>query len=91
MSLTRGTLYLYTIQSFDEKTAGIEWDFSRIYEYAGKHEIECTDEIYAFYIYSLVAGEKIMDYYEIFVPLCDGKKHGEEDCAGDEKQYGRRK
>lgn len=86
-----GVKSLYTIQSFDEKTAGIEWDFSQIYEYARKHEMECTDEIYAFYVYSLVTGEKIMDYYEIYVPLCDDRKYMEEDCAGDEKAVQQKK
>ena len=86
-----GVKSLYTIQSFDEKTDGIEWDFSQIYEYARKHEMECTDEIYAFYVYSLVTGEKIMDYYEIYVPLCDDRKYMEEDCAGDEKAVQQRK
>ena len=32
-----------------------------------------------------------MDYYEIFVPLCDDRKYVEEDCAGDEKLYGQKK
>lgn len=61
---------LYTIKSFDEKQIDIEWDFLQIFEYAKVHGIKCSDEMYAFYIYSLMSGEEIKDYYEIYVPIC---------------------
>lgn len=61
---------LYTIKSFDEKVVDIEWNFLSMFEYAREQGWECEGNVYAFYIYSLMSGEDIRDYYEIYIPLC---------------------
>ena len=61
---------LYTIKSFDEKVVDIEWNFLSMFEYAREQGWECAGNVYAFYIYSLMSGENIRDYYEIYIPLC---------------------
>lgn len=60
---------LYTIKSFDEKDVDIEWNFLSMFEYAREHGMQCSGDVYAFYIYSLMSGEDIKDYYEIYIPL----------------------
>ena len=70
MAQLEGGKCLYTIKSFDEKQVDIEWNFIPIFEYAKEHGIVCSNDIYAFYIYSLMSGDDIKDYYEIYVPIC---------------------
>lgn len=61
---------LYTIKSFDEKVVDIEWNFLSMFEYAREQGWECAGNVYTSYIYSLMSGENIRDYYEIYIPLC---------------------
>ncbi len=61
---------LYTIQAFDEKVIDIVWNFRQIFGYAKEHGIECGDEVYAFYVYSIMGANEVNDYYEIYVPIC---------------------
>lgn len=59
---------IYTVCSLPELEHP-SWRFEELYEYAAESGIQCKDEAYAFYVYSLVNENDIMDFYEIYVPV----------------------
>ncbi len=65
-----GCTCIYSVITAPAPT-GVEWDLSRIYDYAKKHHLNCASEGYAFYIYSLNSEDYILDFYEIYLPILD--------------------
>ena len=59
---------VYMVCSIPELSP-VEWKLDKMYEYAEKEGISCGSEAYAFYVYSIMGEEKIVDYYEIFLPI----------------------
>jgi len=50
---------------------GVEWNLTNAYSYAKEHALQYSQEFYAFYVYSLVSGEQIIDYYEVYIPIIE--------------------
>lgn len=50
---------------------GVEWNLNHVYAYAKEHHLNYGPEAYSFYIYSLVAGGVIKDFYEIYLPIVE--------------------
>ena len=48
---------------------GVEWDLANAFSFATENGLRCSEEFYAFYVYSLIAGEQIIDYYEVYIPI----------------------
>lgn len=46
-----------------------QWDFQKLSAYAQEQGYQCTGELYAFYVYSLVKDEKTVNFYEIYAPI----------------------
>lgn len=59
---------LYTVCSCPE-LAQVHWDLSALYGYAQREGYVCSQEAYAFYVYSLMGDQDIVDFYEIYVPI----------------------
>lgn len=59
---------LYTV-NISPEWQSFQWNLEKLLDYAGKEGIDLTGEVYGFYVYSLVDGEKIDDYYEIYLPV----------------------
>ena len=50
------------------------WDFQKLSDYAQEQGYQCTGEIYAFYVYSLMGDEKAVNFYEVYAPISKVKK-----------------
>ncbi|MBO5293383.1 MAG: MerR family transcriptional regulator [Lachnospiraceae bacterium] len=59
---------LYTVCSVPE-LAPVHWQLDGAYVYAKEHGISCRKEAYAFYVYSLMQEQNIIDFYEIYIPV----------------------
>jgi len=65
-----GCRCLYTVITAPDLN-GVEWDLSPIYAYAKEHNLKYHSDAYSFYVYSLVAGDTITDFYEIYLPIIE--------------------
>ena len=51
----------------------LHWDLDGMLSYAKEHGICCTSHAYAFYVFSIVPEDTVMDFYEIYLPILDEK------------------
>lgn len=59
---------IYTV-CIMESCEEILWDFYTLFAYAQEQGCQCSGQVYAFYVYSLIEQEKIVNYYEIYAPF----------------------
>lgn len=48
----------------------ISWDLSGLFSYAASKGLSCDAKARAFFVFSILQDNVIMDYYEIFLPIC---------------------
>lgn len=48
----------------------IDWDLSALFSYAADQGLSCASDAHAFFVFSIVEDDVVMDYYEIFLPIC---------------------
>lgn len=68
MDSTRKCKCIYTVCS-KNRIDTTPWDFKMMQQYIKENGLKCQGEAYAFYMYSIIAGDKFKDYYEVYVPI----------------------
>ena len=63
-----GCRCLYTVTSTPIYSE-LCWDLVGLLAYAKESNLHCADYAYAFYIFSIIPEDTVMDFYEIYVPL----------------------
>lgn len=63
-----GCRCLYTVTSTPIYSE-LHWNLDGLLAYAKEHNLHCADHAYAFYIFSVIPEDIVMDFYEIYVPL----------------------
>lgn len=47
----------------------LHWDLENMLSYAKEHGISCSNTAYAFYVFSIVPEDTVIDYYEVYLPI----------------------
>lgn len=49
----------------------LHWNLSELLSYAKENNIRCASQAYAFYVFSIVPEDTVIDYYEVYLPVFD--------------------
>lgn len=49
----------------------LHWNLDGMLSYAKEHNIRCASNAYAFYVFSIVPEDIVMDFYEIYLPIIE--------------------
>ncbi len=61
---------LYTVTSTPVYSE-LHWDLDGLLAYAKEHGYHCASHAYAFYVFSIIPEDTVMDFYEIYLPLIE--------------------
>lgn len=49
----------------------LHWDLDEMLAYAKENNISCSSHAYAFYVFSIVPKDTVIDYYEVYLPILE--------------------